>query len=39
MAKAPIIIKIELTEFEYTLDNIAAEGTISIPVYRKGSSL
>ena len=39
MAKAPIVTKIELTEFEYTLNNIAAEGTISIPVYKKGSTL
>ncbi len=39
MAKAPIVTKIELTEFEYTLNNIAAEGTISIPVYKKGSKL
>lgn len=39
MPKAPIITKIELTEFEYTLNNIAAEGTISIPVYCGGSNL
>ena len=32
--KAPIITKIEVTEFEYTLQNIGAEGTINIPVYK-----
>ena len=37
--KAPIITKIEVTEFEYTLQNIGAEGTINIPVYKKGSKI
>ena len=37
--KAPVITKIEVTEFEYTLQNIGAEGTINIPVYKKGSSI
>ena len=37
MAKAPIITKIELTEFEYTLDNIAAEkfSTVGISQFKK----
>lgn len=37
--KPPIVTKIELIEFEFTLNDIAAEGTISIPVYQKGSKL
>ena len=37
--KPPIIKKIDVTEFEYTLTDIGAEGTINIPVYKKGSKL
>ena len=39
MVTAPKITKIELTEFEYSLSDIGAEGTISIPQYKKGSTL
>lgn len=37
--KPPIITKVDVTEFEYVLNDIGAEGTINIPVYRKGSKL
>ncbi len=39
MRKSPVVTKIEVTEFEYTLQNVGAEGTISIPMYKKGSNL
>jgi hypothetical protein len=37
--KPPVITKLDVTEFEYTLNDIGAEGTINIPVYKKGSKL
>ena len=36
---APTIRKIELTEFEYALPDMGEEGTIGIPMYRKGETL
>lgn len=37
--KPPIITKVDVTEFEYVLNNMGLERTINIPVYRKGSTL
>jgi L-alanine-DL-glutamate epimerase-like enolase superfamily enzyme len=37
--KPPVITKVDVTEFEYTLNDMGREPTISLPVYRKGSTL
>jgi L-alanine-DL-glutamate epimerase-like enolase superfamily enzyme len=37
--KPPVITKVDVTEFEYTLNDMGKEPTISLPVYRKGSTL
>jgi L-alanine-DL-glutamate epimerase-like enolase superfamily enzyme len=37
--KPPVITKVDVTEFEYTLNDMGVEGTINIPMYRKGSTL
>jgi L-alanine-DL-glutamate epimerase-like enolase superfamily enzyme len=37
--KPPVITRVDVTEFEYTLHDMAAEGTINIPIYGKGSTL
>lgn len=37
--KPPIVTKVEVFEFTYELQDIGAEGTINIPVYKPGSTL
>ncbi len=37
--KPPIVTKVEVREFTYELENIGADETINIPVYRPGSTL
>lgn len=37
--KAPIVTKVEITEFTHELKDIGSEGTISIPIYEPGSTL
>jgi len=37
--KPPVITKVDVTEFEYTLKDVGLEKTINIPMYRKGSTL
>jgi L-alanine-DL-glutamate epimerase-like enolase superfamily enzyme len=37
--KPPVITKVDVTEFEYTLNDMGLEPTINIPVYRKGATL
>ena len=37
--KLPVITRVDVTEFEYALNDMGLEGTISIPVYRKGATL
>jgi len=39
MATPPRIVKIELTEFKYSLTDVRPEGTINIPIYCKGETL
>lgn len=35
--KPPVITKVDITEYAYTLTNVGTDGTINIPVYKKGS--
>ena len=37
--KPPIVTKVEVRQFKVSLENIGAEGTINIPVYKKGSTI
>ena len=37
--KPPIVTKVEVRQFKVPLENIGAEGTINIPVYKKGSNI
>lgn len=37
--KPPIVTKVEVRKFKVPLENIGVEGTINIPVYKKGSSI
>ncbi|MDP6349400.1 MAG: enolase C-terminal domain-like protein [Chloroflexota bacterium] len=37
--KAPIVERVEVTEFTHELKDIGSEGTISIPIYEPGSTL
>ena len=39
MATPPRIVKIELTEFKYSLTDVRPEGTINIPIYCKGETM
>ena len=37
--KPPIVTKVDVTEFEYTLTDVGVDPTINIPLYKKGSKL
>jgi L-alanine-DL-glutamate epimerase-like enolase superfamily enzyme len=37
--RPPVITRVDVTEFEYTLENMGREPTIGLPVYRKGATL
>ena len=37
--KPPVVTKVEVFEFTYELNDVGADGTINIPVYKPGSTL